>query len=106
MDRHLTLTFGIDKEYSFMVREAQTANLTQEQARQWIDEEYTDLEPDMPNPLGKVLFVDKFLAIVKAYGHRPFASNTAWAKQFARCAGMATGKRSITIDVVNNVVGF
>ena len=106
MDHHLTVTFDLDKEYTFTIREAQFANMTPEQAWKWIDEEYGDLEPQMPNPLGKVLFVDKVLAIAKAYGHRPFASNTAWAKQFVRCAGKASGRPHMKIDVTNNVVGF
>lgn len=106
MDLHITVTFGIEQEYSFRVHPAETASLTQEQARKWIEEEYANLEPDLPNPMGKALLVDKLLAIVRAYGQRPFASNTAWAKQFVRCAGKASGKPNVTIDVAKNVIGF
>lgn len=106
MDHHIIVTFGSDQEYHFRVHDADTADLTQEQARQWLEQEYANLEPDLPSPLGKALLADKLLAIVKAYGQRPFASNTAWAKQFVRCAGKATGRTNVTINVATSVVGF
>lgn len=106
MDHHITVSFGADREYNFEVPDAEMAGLAQDQARSWIEEEFANLEPDLPTPLGKMVLADKLLIIVRAYGERPFASRTAWARQFARCAGKAVGRANVTIDVAHNDVGF
>jgi hypothetical protein len=83
MEHHVTVRFSDDQEYGFRVPDADTAGLT-----------------------CMTLLVDKLLRIAITYGERPFANHTAWAKQFARCAGRALGKINITVDVSNLVVAL
>lgn len=106
MDHHITVSFGPDREYNFHVPGDEAADLAQEQARAWVEEQFAGLEPDLPSPLGKMLLADKLVVIVRAYGEHPFAARTEWARQFARCAGRSVGKPNLTVDVAQNNIGF
>lgn len=105
MEHHIAVKFADDQEYDFTLQDADTADLTWEQAQQWIDEEYVNTGYQADYPVGMTLLVDKILRIAITYGPQPFANRTAWAKRFARCAGRAIGKINIAVDVANRVVG-
>ena len=106
MEHHITVRFSDDKEYNFALHDDDTADVTWEQAQQWIDEEYVNTGYQADYPVGMTLLVDKLLRIAITYGPQPFANKTAWAKKFARCAGRAIGKINITMDIANRVVGL
>jgi hypothetical protein len=76
-----------------------------EQARQWLDAEFQRLEATISRPTGKVLLVDKVLAIAEAAGSRGFA-DAAWAEAYARAAAGALRRPLIRVDVPNTSVGF
>jgi hypothetical protein len=106
MNHHITVSFGAEREYGFRFGDGETAGLSQERAREWIEEECARLEPDLTSPVGKTLLADKLLTIVRAHGEQPFASGTPWAREFARCAGKAVGRPNIRIDVPAGTVAF
>ncbi len=105
MEQQIAVKFAAHHEFDFALQEADTADLTWEQAQRWIDEEYVNTGYQADYPVGMTLLVDKILRIAITYGPQPFANRTAWAKRFARCAGRAIGKINITVDVANRVVG-
>jgi hypothetical protein len=74
-------------------------------ARQWLDQEFQRLDATISRPTGKVLFVDKVLAIAEAAGSQGFA-DAAWADSYARAAAGALRRPLIRVDVSNASVGF
>jgi len=76
-----------------------------EAARQWLDAEFQRLEATISRPTGKVLLVDKVLAIAAAAGSQGFA-DAAWADAYARAAAGALRRPLISVDVPNTSVGF
>jgi hypothetical protein len=76
-----------------------------EQASAWLDGEFARLECVATRPSGKVLFVDKVLAIAEAADASGFA-DAAWAESFARAAAGALRRPLIRVDVPNTTVGY
>jgi hypothetical protein len=79
--------------------------MTIEQARDWLDAEFTRLNCEIARPSGKVLFVDKVLAVAQAAGPGAFA-DAAWAEGYTRATTGALRKAFIRVDVPNATVGF
>ncbi len=76
-----------------------------EEASAWLDSEFTRLECVATRPTGKVLFVDKVLAIAEAATARGF-SDVAWAASYVRATAGALRRPLIRVDVPNTTVGF
>jgi hypothetical protein len=76
-----------------------------EDARRWLDGEFTRLGCEATRPSGKVLFVDKVLGVAQAAGAAAFA-DAAWADAYARACAGALQKGLIRVDVPNATVGF
>jgi hypothetical protein len=79
--------------------------MASEEASAWLDREYMRLDCAASRPSGKVLFVDKVLAIAEAVGAPGFA-DAAWASAYARAAAGALRRPLIRVDVPNTSVGF
>ena len=76
-----------------------------EAARLWLDDEFRWLGATLSRPTGKVLLVDKVLAIAEAAGSQGFA-DAAWAEAYARAAAGAVRRPLIRVDVPNTTAGF
>jgi hypothetical protein len=76
-----------------------------DEARSWLDREFARLDVTLTRPTGKVLLVDKVLAIAEAAGNAGFA-DAAWAEAFARAASGGLRRTLIRVDVANATVGF
>jgi hypothetical protein len=76
-----------------------------EEARQWLDQEFQRLDATISRPTGKVLLVDKVLAIAEAAGAQAF-DEAAWADSYARAAAGALRRTLIRVDVPNTSVGY
>ena len=105
MEHHIAVSFADDQHYDFDLQDVDTAGMTWEQAQAWIDEEYVNTPYEAAHPVGTTPLANKILRVAMAYGPQPFASNTAWARRFARCTGRAIGKIDIAVDVARQIVG-
>jgi hypothetical protein len=76
-----------------------------DEARSWLDREFTRLDATVVRPTGKVLLADKVLAIAEAAGAGGF-DDAAWADAYARAASGALRRTLIRVDVANASVGF
>lgn len=76
-----------------------------DEARIWLDAEFARLGCEATRPSGKVLFVDKVLAIAQAMGAAGFADRP-WAEGYARATAGALRKSLVRVDVLNTTVGF
>ncbi len=83
-------------------------SLSSEQARVWLDEQFTALQCEPIRLTGKVLTADKVLCVAQAAGEERFrdAQHQAWAAAYARAAGAALAKPVITVDLQTLTVGY
>ncbi len=100
------VAFGKDKEYEFKMSDADLAGRSAEEARRWFDKEFTDLECEPSNPVGKVLIIDKILSVARYGGEERFASGKGWASDFARYAALALGRDMIRVDVQTFTISY
>ena len=66
-------------------------------ARTWLNTQFTQLECEPLRPTGKLLTADKVVVIAQAAGPERFAQ-AAWAQQFASAASAALGKPIVHVD--------
>ena len=76
---HVTVAFRADREYEFHVHADDIAGLTKDAAREWLQEEFDELECTPSNPVGKVLVLDVILNVAKYGGEQRFAQGGEWA---------------------------
>lgn len=79
-----------------------------EQARLWLDQQFTELDCDPIRLSGKVLTADKVLLVAQAAGARYFSEpeHREWAVAFARAASAALAKPVVTVDLESMSIGY
>lgn len=86
--------------------EADTGDLSGQQARAWFDQTWERLGCEPLRPSGKVLLLDKILGVADTYGHGQLAGNADLAAEFARNAMAAVDASRVTVDLPGLSVGF
>jgi len=69
-----------------------------EEAREWLDAQFTQMGCEPLRPTGKLLMADKVVVVAEAAGPEKFA-DAPWAQAFARAASAALAKPLVSIDV-------
>ena len=69
-----------------------------EEARRWLDVQFTEMGCEPLRPTGKLLMADKVVVVAEAAGPAKFA-DPEWAHTFARATSAALAKPLVTIDV-------
>lgn len=92
--------------YRFDLEEVQP--LPHDQARAWLDEQFTVLQCEPIRLTGKVLTADKVLCVAQAAGEARFrdAEHAAWAQAYARAVSAALAKPVVTVDLDAQAVGY
>ena len=103
---HVTVSFGKDKEYEFEFSETELMESSPEEARRWLDKEFSELQCEPSSPTGKVLIIDKILDIARCGGEQRFIDGKRWATQFARYTALALGRDMIRVDVDGFCIGY
>lgn len=75
-----------------------TPPMPNDEARQWLDAQFTQMGCEPLRPTGKLLMADKVVVVAEAAGPQKF-SDPSWAQTFARAASAALAKPIVTIDV-------
>jgi hypothetical protein len=105
MSRDVIIGFGEGKQYPFRVVDSDLAAITDAEAHRWLDEEWDALECEPVRPTGKVLLLDKVLAVARGGGERRFAENGSWARGFARSVARLLERPVVLVDVAESRVG-
>lgn len=106
MSHHVvTVAFGENREYEFMVHDAEVAGVQRDEARAWLSKEFEDLECTPSNPMGKVLVLDMVLNVAKYGGEPRFQEAGDWARKFAAMTAVALNRTAVRVDVAGFVVG-
>ena len=98
MRRELTLSFGRDGEVVVDLP-ALAAPWTPEAARRWLDEQFVANECEPLRATGKVLTVDKLLAIAASVGRRRFDEDESFRVAYANAAVAALARPVVHLDV-------
>lgn len=106
MRSQVTVTWGEAATYRFDLDEVQP--MPHDQARAWLDGQFTAFECEPIRLTGKVLTADKILGVAQAAGQIRFhdTSHHDWAMGFARAASAALAKPVVTVDLSTMSVGY
>lgn len=66
-------------------------------ARQWLDQQFTEMECEPLRATGKLLMADRVVVVAQAAGPAKFA-DPQWAQAFAYAASAVLGKPVINVD--------
>jgi hypothetical protein len=77
-----------------------------DEARRWLDEQFNTLGCEPLRASGKVLTIDKLLAIATAIGQQGFERDEALRQDFALAAQGALARPLVLIDVEQGSVTF
>ncbi len=80
--------------------------LAADAARRWLDEAFLANDCEPLRASGKVLTVDKLLAIAATVGPRRFEDDAAFAAAYAQAAVDSTGRPLVSVDVDAGTVAF
>ena len=106
MRSQVTVTWGETATYRFDLDEVQP--MPHDQARTWLDKQFTDFGCEPIRLTGKVLTADKILGVAQAAGPQRFrdAEHREWALGFARATSAALAKPVDTVDLATLSVGY
>jgi len=106
MRSHVTVKWSDNETYRFDLEEVQP--MPHEQARAWLDEQFTAFQCEPIRLTGKVLTADKVLCVAQAAGQARFreVEHRDWAQAFARAASAALAKPVITVDLQSQTLGY
>lgn len=106
MQYHVIVSFAKGQDYEFKMPDSELAGRSPEEARRWFDREFSDLECEPSNPVGKVLIIDKILSVARYGGEGRFREGGGWAHEFAKYAALALGRDTIRVDVASFSIGY
>ena len=95
----------IDERQEFTFELVGVEPMAPDVARQWLDEQFTQLECEPLRASGKLLLADKVLVVAQAGGAELLADPT-WGQTFARAASAALAKAVITVDLATMSVSY
>ncbi len=106
MRSQVTVTWGEPATYRFDLEEVQP--MPHDQARAWLDQQFTALDCEPIRLTGKVLTADKVLGVAQSAGQERFreAPHREWAMNYARAASAALAKPVVTVDLSTMSVGY
>lgn len=76
-----------------------------EEARRWLDAQFTELDCEPLRPSGKVLLADKVLVVAREAGARRLG-DAQWFETYARAAHAVLSRPVITVDVAAMTVSY
>ena len=72
----------------------------------WLSEQFSANDCEPLRASGKVLIVDKILVLARTVGEQRFASDAAWAHQFALATLAALGRPVVRVDVAGGAITY
>jgi hypothetical protein len=89
----------------FRIGSNNPVQISDEEARAWLNQAYEDFDCEPLNPVGKVLAVDKVLSVAHAAGPALFA-DAQWAGTYAQAALASLKRPVIHVDVQSMSIGY
>ena len=102
---HSVVTVSLGQSQEFRFELDGVAPMAHEEARLWLDGEFTAMECEPLRASGKVLLADKVLVVAQAAGLARL-SDPQWGQAFAKAASAALSKPVVRVDVQAMAVTF
>lgn len=102
---HSEVSVSADRNQEFRVDLEGATPMPQDEARRWLDDEFTRLECEPLRASGKLLLADKVLTVARAAGPG-LLSDQEWLNSFARATNGALGKPVIRIDLQTMAISY
>ncbi len=106
MKGDVTVNFGNGRILELQVRCDASSPKASAAAHEWLEATYVRMECEPVRLSGKVLLLDRILAIAMATGYDGLSQDTDLAEAFACNTVLAVGHARITIDVPGLTVGY
>ncbi|MDO4591926.1 MAG: hypothetical protein Q4B46_03835 [Comamonadaceae bacterium] len=79
--------------------------MSNEEARRWLDEQFTALDCEPLRPSGKVLLADKVLVVAREAGAHRLGDET-WFQTYARAVHAVLGRPVVKVDIPAMAVSY
>ena len=103
MQSEVRVTAGNGQEFIFNLEQAPA--LSNAEARQWLDSEYTRLGCEPLRPSGKLLLADKVVVVAQAAGSA-LLGDADWGPRFASAASASLGKPVVRVNLPTLSVSY
>ncbi len=101
----VTIIFGPDRMIEYAV-EAPTSEQHAEQAHEWFDKQWVELECEPSRASGKVLTLDKIIGVTNETGYYNLIADEESGREFAIKVAQALEKPTIVIDLMDHTISF
>ena len=102
---HSVVTVTLDPSQEFRFELDGVEPMSNEDARRWLDNEFTRMECEPLRASGKVLMADKVLTVAAAAG-APMLGDRAWMADFARATSAALARPVVRVDVQSMTINY
>ena len=102
---HSVVTVTLDNNQEFRFELDGVEPMAHEEARRWLDNEFTRMECEPLRASGKVLLADKVLVVAAAAG-ASLLGDRAWLADFARATSATLARPVVRVDVQSMTVNF
>jgi len=102
---HSVVTVTLDNNQEFRFELDGVEPMAHEEARRWLDNEFTRMECEPLRASGKVLMADKVLVVAAAAG-ASLLGDRAWLANFARATSATLARPVVRVDVQSMTVNF
>ena len=102
---HSVVTVSLDSSQEFRFELDGVEPIAHEDARRWLDNEFTRMECEPLRASGKVLMADKVLTVAAAAG-APMLGDRAWMADFARATSAALARPVVRVDVQSMTINY
>ncbi|HQY38330.1 MAG: hypothetical protein Q8O81_14395 [Giesbergeria sp.] len=102
---HSVVTVSLDSSQEFRFELDGVEPMAHEDARRWLDNEFTRMECEPLRASGKVLMADKVLTVAAAAG-APMLGDRAWMADFARATSAALARPVVRVDVQSMTINY
>jgi hypothetical protein len=101
MSSIVKVVFDRVQEYELIAH----TGISRDEAGQWLNAQWEELECETTNPMGKVLVLDKILGIAKYAGEKRFAEAGEWARHYANAVAAVLQRPAVRVDVADHAIG-
>ncbi len=101
----LVVQFSPDRRLEFALP-AGVPPLAADEARRWLDEQFVANECEPLRSTGKVLTVDKVMALANTVPASRYSEDPAWAQSFAQATLAALGRPLVKIDLGGGGISY
>ena len=102
---HSEITVKFSEEQQFRLSSDNPVQISDDEARAWLTQEYSEFGCEPLNPVGKVLAADKVLNVARAAGPALFA-NKEWAGKYAKAVLACLHRPIVRVDVESMSIAY